>query len=346
MTFRIKGDPKQCPNCASSNFTHLRTNCNSRVSSRHRNVIINKDFFCNECNKYFFGQDEESIKLGAEKYCNHEVVEKSYCLFYYPGTKIPHDGIAILFCLKCYSYLLACSTIKNLLEEAWPNFWDYTWAQPLLYCPMTCKYCTGEAFEDTLQEISHAKAKALVLLKNENRSLFDFLYKGDDSGIINLEKSTKQASEEKRQAYKEITDKQKEFHYYERQTRNYYRERFNLPRIGEGWISETKLFELVKKYFEGSTVYFHYRQSWLNGLELDIFIPDKKLAIEYMGKQHYEPVSFFGGEDSYLATAKRDQIKKELCISNGINLIYFDYQTEVTKENLRKALEKFNSIAR
>jgi len=124
---------------------------------------------------------------------------------------------------------------------------------------------------------------------------------------------------------------------------NFYREKFNLPRIGEGWISETKLFELVKKYFQDYKVYFHYRQSWLNGLELDIFVPDKSLAIEYMGKQHYEPVNFFGGKLSHLAVIERDKLKKELCDKNGIHLIYFDYQTDVTKDNLRLALENYKS---
>lgn len=363
MTNKIKGNPKECSRCKSLDYIHERTIGYSHTSGNNRRVLINKTFFCNECNKYFFSQDEINIATGLERTCVHAMLEKSYSLFYYPGTKIPHDGISVLFCLKCGSYLLTCNTIKSDLEEAWPDFWNCTWGQPFLYRTMPCKYCMGEDFEDTSQEISHANAKALVFLKNENNDLFKFLYGGSGSGIVNLEKELEKESEQyfkkksnwfiktfipkvieasmdrRRKIYKEIGDKQKEFHQYVRKARNFYREKFNLPKIGEGWISETRLFELVKKYFKDCKVYFHYRQSWLNGLELDIFVPDKKLAIEYMGKQHYEPVNFFGGKESHLAAVQRDKLKKELCIKNGIDLIYFDCQTEVTKDNLKLALE-------
>lgn len=179
-------------------------------------------------------------------------------------------------------------------------------------------------------------------MKEENDDLFKFFYNNDGSGIVQLGKelSIKTDVNRRREVYKVINDKRKEFNQYIRKARNYYRERFHLPKIGEGWVSETKLFELVKNYFKDYKVYFHYRQAWLNGLELDIFVPDKKLAIEYMGKQHYEPVNFFGGTNSHTATVKRDVIKKGLCEKNGIELIYFDYQTDVTKDNLRIALEK------
>lgn len=62
-----------------------------------------------------------------------------------------------------------------------------------------------------------------------------------------------------------------------------------------------------------------------------------------MGKQHYEPTKFFGGADSLTTTIKKDKIKKELCEKNGINLIYFDYQTDITKDNLRLALGNYKN---
>src|SRR3989338_2362197 len=364
MTDKIKGNPKACPYCKSSNFIHTGTGAFSHFSENSRHVIINKNFLCNECKKYFFSQDEADIPIGKEKGCNHNNLEKSYSLFYYPGTKTPYDGISVFFCTDCCCYLLTCNTIKSDLEEAWPDFWNYTWGKPFIYHAIPCKYCMGENFEDMSQEISHAIAKALVFLRKENNDLFKFLYAGNNSGIVNLEKEFEKESKEyfkkkynwivktfapkiieasmdrRRKIYKKIGDKQKESHQYVRNARNFYREKFNLPRIGEGWISETKLFELVKKYFQDYKVYFHYRQSWLNGLELDIFVPDKNLAIEYMGKQHYEPVNFFGGKESYLAVVQRDKLKKELCQKNGINLVYFDYQTEVTKDNLKMIFER------
>lgn len=342
MTQRIKGDPKECIYCKSPNFIHERTNGYHHTSGNNRRVSINRTFFCNNCKRYFFGRNEINTSLNYFKTCSHSNLEKSYMLFYYPGTQIPHDGIIVSFCIECGAYLLTCNIIEDDLEEAWSNFWDYAWGKPFLFYPLSCNYCLGENFEDTNQEISHANAKALVLLREENSDLFNFLYNNDESGIFQLEKELNIETDinRRREVYKTINDKQKEFNQYVRKARNHYRERFNLPKIGEGWISETKLFELVKNYFKDHKVYFHYRQSWLNGLELDIFVPDKKLAIEYMGKQHYEPIKFFGGADSHIATIKRDKIKKELCEKNGIDLIYFDYQTDVTKDNLRIVLEK------
>jgi len=273
MTDKIKGNPKACPYCKSSNFIHTGTGAFSHFSENSRHVIINKNFLCNECKKYFFSQDEADIPIGKEKGCNHNNLEKSYSLFYYPGTKTPYDGISVFFCTDCCCYLLTCNTIKSDLEEAWPDFWNYTWGKPFIYHAIPCKYCMGENFEDMSQEISHAIAKALVFLRKENNDLFKFLYAGNNSGIVNLEKELEKESKEyfkkkynwivktfapkiieasmdrRRKIYKKIGDKQKESHQYVRNARNFYREKFNLPRIGEGWISETKLFELVKKYF-------------------------------------------------------------------------------------------------
>lgn len=53
-----------------------------------------------------------------------------------------------------------------------------------------------------------------------------------------------------------------------------------------------------------------------------------KVAIEYQGIQHYEPLEFFGGEDGLEKRKYYDDIKREYCISNNIKLIeipYWDY---------------------
>lgn len=65
---------------------------------------------------------------------------------------------------------------------------------------------------------------------------------------------------------------------------------------------------------------------WLtfNGtLHLDFYLPDYDIAIECQGIQHFQPVEFWGGEDGLENTKKRDQVKKELCESKGIKMLYF-----------------------
>lgn len=55
-----------------------------------------------------------------------------------------------------------------------------------------------------------------------------------------------------------------------------------------------------------------------NGLELDIFIPNLKLAFEISGIVHYKPIY---GEEKFNKIIRKDKLKMELCINNGINLI-------------------------
>ena len=51
--------------------------------------------------------------------------------------------------------------------------------------------------------------------------------------------------------------------------------------------------------------------------------------IEYDGKQHCEPVDYFGGQDGFELTKKRDSIKNEYCKHNNIDLIripFFEFK--------------------
>ena len=50
-----------------------------------------------------------------------------------------------------------------------------------------------------------------------------------------------------------------------------------------------------------------------------------KLAFEYNGLQHYEPVSYYGGEKSFERTRQNDIIKRDLCKLNGVRLITIPY---------------------
>ena len=62
-------------------------------------------------------------------------------------------------------------------------------------------------------------------------------------------------------------------------------------------------------------------------LRLDFYIPEQKVAIEYQGQQHYyETDGFF--KDGLEERQHRDQIKRDYCTKNNIQLIeipYWDY---------------------
>jgi len=101
-----------------------------------------------------------------------------------------------------------------------------------------------------------------------------------------------------------------------------YREKIGMPKVGEGWISETELFYKISNYFENEEVVHHASPKWLNRQHLDIYFPKLNIGIEYQGAQHYEPVGFFGGQEAFVKTVERDMKKKKLCEKHNCTLIY------------------------
>lgn len=106
-----------------------------------------------------------------------------------------------------------------------------------------------------------------------------------------------------------------------RQAENRLRDAHSVPRVGEGWLAETALFKAVRDAFPETGVLQHGMPSWLGRQHLDIWIPRWKIAVEYHGAQHFEPVPIFGGEAGHEATKHRDMKKKRLCDENRISLI-------------------------
>ena len=94
-----------------------------------------------------------------------------------------------------------------------------------------------------------------------------------------------------------------------------------VPKIGEGWVSETALFRKLEAEFFNTKVIQHGRPTWLGRQHFDIWFPNWKIAVEYHGKQHFEPVEFFGGKKSFLETVERDKKKANLSKRHGVKLL-------------------------
>jgi hypothetical protein len=109
-----------------------------------------------------------------------------------------------------------------------------------------------------------------------------------------------------------------------KQTEDLYRETIGMPKVGEGWISETELFYKIADHFIDEEVVHHASPKWLGRQHLDIYLPKLKIGIEYQGAQHYEPIEFFGGQEAFEKTVERDKRKKELCEKHNCILIYVD----------------------
>lgn len=67
-------------------------------------------------------------------------------------------------------------------------------------------------------------------------------------------------------------------------------------------------------------------------LPFDFYLPDYNCCIEYDGKQHFEPIEYFGGQETFEYTQKHDNIKNEYCKNNGISLLRIPYFKDVEEE--------------
>jgi len=124
---------------------------------------------------------------------------------------------------------------------------------------------------------------------------------------------------------------------------NEVRVKFGFKKVGEAWATETLLYQLICQMFPKEKIYRHYRPDFLEYLELDVFIPHLNIGIEYQGIQHFEPVEHWGGEASLRKVIERDNKKKKLCSKNGINLIYFYYYEELSRELVENKIQPANN---
>ncbi len=73
----------------------------------------------------------------------------------------------------------------------------------------------------------------------------------------------------------------------------------------------------------------------------DVWFPEWKIAVEYHGLQHFEPVEFFGGQETFKKTVERDARKLALSKKNGVKLFIItedDDQDKLIKDISNYAL--------
>ncbi len=60
-------------------------------------------------------------------------------------------------------------------------------------------------------------------------------------------------------------------------------------------------------------------------LRMDFYLPDNDLYIEFQGRQHYEPIQFFGGEEKFKIIQEYDNLKRKYCQDRN-NLLEISYK--------------------
>jgi hypothetical protein len=116
------------------------------------------------------------------------------------------------------------------------------------------------------------------------------------------------------------------------------KERFEILSMGGSSHAEITILKMVKELLPQEKVVSHFRPDWLNGLEIDIWLPEMNVGIEYQGEQHYHPIEIWGGEIGLKDLQIRDKRKRKICENRGVRLIEIKYDQKVSKFELENLL--------
>lgn len=105
----------------------------------------------------------------------------------------------------------------------------------------------------------------------------------------------------------------------------------------KGEVIINKILKSLKIKYEPQKTFDDLKDIGL--LSYDFYIPDQNILIEYQGRQHYQPVDYFGGEAQFKTQQKHDKMKSDYAKSHHYNLIAVPY-TEDTFSKIKKYLVK------
>jgi very-short-patch-repair endonuclease len=105
--------------------------------------------------------------------------------------------------------------------------------------------------------------------------------------------------------------------------------------VGCPSCNESKGEKKISSFLKKNKINFDRQKKFKNckniyELPFDFYIPSKRTCIEFDGKQHFEPLDFFGGLEAFEKLKINDDIKNNFCEDNYINLIRIKY-TEIDK---------------
>jgi len=113
---------------------------------------------------------------------------------------------------------------------------------------------------------------------------------------------------------------------------NSVRDDFGMRHVGEAWVSENILAQIVRKIYPETTIVMHHRPTWLNGLEIDIYLEELQIGFEYQGQQHFFPIEAWGGKEALEKLKERDLVKIALCKKQGVRLVHINFFDPLTEE--------------
>ncbi|GGF84262.1 hypothetical protein GCM10011338_40710 [Alteromonas lipolytica] len=199
-----------------------------------------------------------------------------------------------------------------------------------------------EEYKTLIQEIEHAQLKYQEVHEQSN----DLIYGSNREDLTKNEVTYCHVV--KQELAESLLKLRKEHQKLRTQLKNKIenitRQEFGFKKVGEGWVSETLLYQIIARMFPDLEIIRHHRPDWLEGLELDIYIPSLQLGIEYQGQQHYQPISIWGGKSALIALQERDDRKRKLCKALDITLMEVDFTEPLTNEHIDNRLKELKIL--
>ena len=81
----------------------------------------------------------------------------------------------------------------------------------------------------------------------------------------------------------------------------------------------------VMNYLDEHEIAYDYQKrfNWLGRQSLDFYLPYYNVGIECQGRQHFEEIDYFGGDNGLIECKKRDKRKFKKCQKHGIKVLYY-----------------------
>jgi len=113
-------------------------------------------------------------------------------------------------------------------------------------------------------------------------------------------------------------------------------------------LKSSKGEKLISKILDKNHILYEREKTFddlydVSLLRFDFYLPSHNMCIEYDGKQHFEPIDYFGGDKAFKSSKKRDGMKNTYCENNNIKLLRIPYTQDSNIINILS--EKLKQIA-
>jgi hypothetical protein len=109
-------------------------------------------------------------------------------------------------------------------------------------------------------------------------------------------------------------------------------------------MNQKRIFRIIKqRYRDAVWQYKHPDLRFSDSgrkMELDIWIPSIRTAVEYQGQQHFFEVKSWGGKKALRKVQKRDSDKRKACARYGIRLIEIPYTWDGCENSVLRSFER------